>query len=44
MSEVGSVKTASGKEASSLYKVTSEESTVLTFDSFNDSSIASLNR
>lgn len=35
MSEVGSVKTASGKEASSLYKVTSEESTVLTFDSFN---------
>lgn len=36
MSEVGSVKTASGKEASSLYKVTSEESTVLTFDSFNE--------
>ena len=36
MSKVGSVKTASGKEASSLYKVTSEESTVLTFDSFNE--------
>lgn len=36
MSEVGSVKTASGKEVSSLYKVTSEESTVLTFDSFNE--------
>lgn len=36
MSEVGSVKTASGKEASSLYKVTSEESPVLTFDSFNE--------
>ena len=36
MSEVGSVKTASGKEAPSLYKVTSEESTVLTFDSFNE--------
>lgn len=36
MSEVGSVKTASGKEAFSLYKVTSEESTVLTFDSFNE--------
>ena len=36
MSEAGSAKTASGKEASSLYKVTSEESTVLTFDSFNE--------
>ena len=36
MSEVGSIKPASGKEASSLYKVTSEESTVLTFDSFNE--------
>ena len=36
MSEVGSVKTASGKEASSLYKVTSEESKVLTFESFNE--------
>ena len=36
MSEAGSAKPASGKEASSLYKVTSEESTVLTFDSFNE--------
>ncbi|WP_443777329.1 DUF4302 domain-containing protein [Bacteroides clarus] len=36
MSEIGSAKTASGKEASSLYKITSEESTVLTFDSFNE--------
>lgn len=36
MSEIGSAKTASGKEVSSLYKITSEESTVLTFDSFNE--------
>ncbi len=36
MSEVGSAKTAPGKEISSLYKITSEESTVLTFDSFNE--------
>lgn len=36
MSEIGSSKTLSGKEVTSLYKVNSEESTVLTFDSFNE--------
>lgn len=36
MSEVGSAKTDPGKERTSLYKITSEESTVLTFDSFNE--------
>lgn len=35
MSEIGGKEIESGVEVSSLYKVTSEESTVLTFDSFN---------
>lgn len=36
MSEVGGKNVQPGVEASSLYKVTSEESTLLTFDSFNE--------
>lgn len=36
MSEVGSINTKPGVEITSLYKVVSEQSTILTFDTFNE--------
>lgn len=36
MSEIGSITTKSGVKKSSLYKVVSEQSTILTFDTFNE--------